>query len=249
MELIVLGSGTCVPNLHRSESAYLIKAGKHQLLFDCGAGAKRRLADAKIDYRKIDYIFLSHSHNDHINDLPAIIWSYSYFGSPRRRKLNLIGARGFKEYLRLLLKLLKFKDIEPKINAREVKNNTMKIDCISIKSAPVPHSNSRNCVAYRVEHKGKAIVYSGDTGYSEKLIKLAKDADLLVLECSNPDELKYSGHLIPKECGEIATKANAKALMLTHFYPEADKPSTKAQARKKYKGKIIIAKDLMRVRI
>ncbi|MBI2530180.1 MAG: MBL fold metallo-hydrolase [Candidatus Diapherotrites archaeon] len=249
MELVVLGSGTCVPNLNRSESAYVINAGKHQLLFDCGAGTKRRLADAKIDYRKIDYIFLSHSHNDHINDLPAIIWSYSYFGSPRSRKLNFIGPRGLKEYFRLLLKMLKFKDIVPKINVMEVKNNTIKIDGISIKSAPVPHLHAQNCVAYRIEHKGKAIVYSGDTGYTDKLIKLAKDADLLVLECSNPDELKYSGHLIPKECGEIATRANAKALMLTHFYPEADKPSTRAQARKKYKGKIIIAKDLMRVKI
>ncbi|MBI2129810.1 MBL fold metallo-hydrolase [Candidatus Woesearchaeota archaeon] len=249
MEVIVLGSGTCVPNLHRSESAYVIKAGKQQLLFDCGAGTKRRLVEAKIYLRKIDYMFFTHCHNDHINDLPALLWSYAYTGFTRKKEMKLVGPKGFKEYFKVVFKLLKFENMPFKINIKEVKNNTTQIDGAYIKSAPIIHSKNWNNVAYRIEYHGKAIVYSGDAEYTDELVELAKNTDLLILECSNPNEAKFPGHLIPDECGKIAARANAKVLMLTHFYPKVEKINIKAQIAKIFKGKIIIAKDLMRLKV
>ena len=58
---------------------------------------------------------------------------------------------------------------------------------------------------------------------------ISKNADLLILECSHPDGMKAKGHLTPSLCGKIAAKANAKKLVLTHFYPEADKVDARRQ--------------------
>ena len=81
------------------------------------------------------------------------------------------------------------------------------------------------------------------------LVDLAQNADLFVCESSFPDELKAAGHLTPGLAGEIAEKAGAKKLILTHFYPECDRADLKAQCRKSYKGPLILAADLLKVAV
>ena len=114
-----------------------------------------------------------------------------------------------------------------------------------IKSIKSKHTDSS--VSYRIEYNGKAIVYSGDTDYSGEIIKISKNADLLILECSFP--YKAEGHLTPDLCGKIAAKANAKKLVLTHFYPECDEVDVKKQCSKEFKGKIVLAEDFMKINV
>ncbi len=114
-----------------------------------------------------------------------------------------------------------------------------------IKSIKSKHTDSS--VSYRIEYNGKAIVYSGDTDYSGEIIKISKNADLLILECSFP--YKAEGHLTPDLCGKIAAKANAKKLVLTHFYPECELIDIKKQCSKEYNGKIVLAKDFMKINV
>ena len=107
--------------------------------------------------------------------------------------------------------------------------------------------HTKNSVSYRIEHNNKSIIYSGDTDYSNEIIKISKNADLLILECSFP--YKAEGHLTPSLCGKIAAKANVKKLVLTHFYPECDKVDIKKQCGKEFNGKIVLAKDFMGIKI
>ncbi|MEK6869405.1 MAG: MBL fold metallo-hydrolase, partial [Nanoarchaeota archaeon] len=118
---------------------------------------------------------------------------------------------------------------------------------IIVKSIKSKHTNAS--VSYRIEYNNKSIVYSGDTDYSNEIIKLSKNADLLILECSHLDGRKAKGHLTPSLCGKIATKANVKKLVLTHFYPEADKADIKKQCRKAFGGNIVLARDFMSIGI
>ncbi|MBI2656298.1 MBL fold metallo-hydrolase [Candidatus Woesearchaeota archaeon] len=249
MKLIILGSGTAAPVLNRNCAGYILEVDNKKLLFDSGAGTIRRLLELKIDLFAIEHIFYTHLHNDHINDLGAIIWSNNY-GGTREKPLNLYGPEGFKNYFKVLLEdLLKPTKIYFKINLKELTNSIIKIGNATIKTMQIKHSATTKSIAYRIEHKNKSIVYTGDTEYCKETIEIAKNADVLITECSLPDNEEIEGHLTPSLAGKIASKAQVKTLMLTHFYPQVLKTNIKKQCRKEFGGRIILAKDKMRLTV
>ena len=263
MNLTILGSGTAVPRIDRNPAGYLLKIQNKNLLFDSGPGTIRQLLKLKINLLDIDHIFYTHLHNDHICDLQAIIWANNY-GTFRKKPLNIYGPKGFKKYFKVLMaEILKPTKLIYKINVKELKNDsTIKIplskktnknkkpiknNFIKIKTKKVKHIGE--CIGYRIEHKNKSLIYSGDLGYCKSIIELAKNADLLILECAFPDKMPFPHHLTPSQCGEIAAKAKAKKLILTHFYPECDKADVIKQCRKTFNGKIIKARDCLTIKI
>lgn len=249
MKLTILGSGTAVPLLERSNSSYLLEADDKKLLFDSGAGAIRRLLELKIDLFGIDHLFYTHLHNDHVHDLGAIVWSNNYEGI-RKNALNLYGPYGFKKYFRILLKkILKPTKLYFDVNVNQLENSAIKIGNASIKTNETRHSTTTRSIVYRVEHKHKTFVYAGDTGYCHEIIEIARNADALLIECSFPENKKAEGHLTPSLAGKLATRAKVKQLILTHFYPEVLKTNIKKECAKEFKGRIILAKDKMKMNI
>jgi len=123
-----------------------------------------------------------------------------------------------------------------------------RFDDFKVESLPVEHNPES--IAYRITGPdGQSVVYSGDTDFSDNLVILAKDADLLICESALPDELKVKGHLTPSLAGEIAKRANVRKLVLTHFYPECDQTDIEKECRKVYEGPLILAEDLMVIEI
>ncbi len=105
-------------------------------------------------------------------------------------------------------------------------------------------------VGYRIEFKdGKSMTVSGDTDYCQNIIDLGQQVDLLVLECSFPDERKVEGHLTPSLAGKIALESQCRKLMLYHLYPICDQYDILAQCRQVYQGEVLLAEDLMKVKI
>jgi ribonuclease BN (tRNA processing enzyme) len=114
----------------------------------------------------------------------------------------------------------------------------------------LPVERDAESLAFRITSpSGQSVVYSGDTDYSDNLIVLAKDADLLICESAFPDQFKVDGHLTPSIAGKIATRANVRKLVLTHFYPECDQADIKKQCRKTYSGSLVLAEDLLKIEI
>ena len=250
MNFTILGSGTAAPTPDRNMASYLLEVGNDKILFDSGPGTIRQLLKLKINLLDINNIFYTHLHNDHINDLPGIIWSNNY-GILRKKPLNLYGPKGFKKYCGILLKkILNPGKLNFKINVKEMWNGSkIKIPSknkIIIESVKSKHTGSS--VSYRIENNGKSIVYSGDTDYSNEIIKISKNADVLILECSFPDNKKVKGHLTPSFCGKIATKANIEKLILTNFYPECDKIDVIKECKKEFNGNIILARDFVKIK-
>ena len=207
MKLTILGSGTAAPLLDRNCAGYLLSVDGRKLLFDSGAGTIRRLLELKANLFDIDHVFYTHLHNDHINDLGAIIWSNNY-GGIRKRALNLYGPNGFKKYCSILIKkLLKPTKINFPINIKELAKSEINIKNIKIKTDSIAHSTTTKSIAYRVQYKNKVFVYSGDTEYSIEIIGIARDADVLLIECSFPDNKKAEGHLTPSLAGKISAKS------------------------------------------
>ena len=103
---------------------------------------------------------------------------------------------------------------------------------------------------YRFEFaNGKFLVVSGDTDYCDGMIDLGREADLMILECSMPDDMKVQGHMTPSECGKLAQKANCRKLCLTHFYPVCDQKDVRKKCLAEYGGELFLGEDLMEFNI
>ena len=99
MEIIIIGSGTGVPSLRRGSPATVIRVGDHLLLLDSGSGTLRRLLEAGVDFRDVDYLFYSHFHPDHTSDLVPFLFASNYGSEEvRRRGLTIIGPPGMADF-------------------------------------------------------------------------------------------------------------------------------------------------------
>jgi len=252
LSVTILGSGTCVPSLKRSSCSALIETGGKKLVFDLGPGTMRRLLEVDTKIFDISFIFFSHFHPDHTGELVSFLFSSKYSGKEQRQTpITFIAGRGFAEfYNRLKMVYGNWVELEPGlINIVELDNKNydiIKFDDFTIESIPVEHNDES--LAYRITSRnGISVVYSGDTDFSNNLVTLANEADLLICESALPDELKVKGHLTPSLAGKIATMANVRELMLIHFYPECDEVDIEKQCRKTYSNQLILAEDLMKI--
>lgn len=254
ISVTVLGSGTCVPSLTRNPCSVLMETKGENLVFDCGPGIMGRLLQADTTIFEVSFIFLSHFHPDHSGELASFLFANKYCdGSFRKNPLTIAGGKGFSDFycnlknvyghwIELPPGLLNIIELDSRdLNIQEFENFTV---------TSVPTEHNKESIAYRITASdGTSVVYSGDTDFSEKLISLAEDADLLICESAFPDELKVKGHLTPSLAGEIAAKANVRKLVLTHFYPVCDNADIEKQCRKTYSGPLVLAEDLMKIKV
>jgi ribonuclease BN (tRNA processing enzyme) len=90
----------------------------------------------------------------------------------------------------------------------------------------------------RVEHRGRSLVYSGDTGVSDALVDLAGDTDLFLCEAAftHGKENIQGLHLNGREAGAHAARAGVRRLVLTHIPPWTDGERNLSDAREVYQG-------------
>ena len=254
INITILGSGTCVPSLQRSSCSVLMQIGATRLLFDSGAGTMRRLLEAETTIFDLDYIFYSHFHPDHSAELVPLIFATKYPDQNQRRSpLTIIAGQGLTElfsglkavygqWIELAAGMLKFIELDNQ------SRDSLNFSNFTVESRPVEHNPES--IAYRITSAdGASAVYSGDTDFSENLIELAKDADLLICESAMPDSLQVKGHLTPSMAGEIAARAGVGKLVLTHFYPDCDDADIEQECRKTYRGQLLLAEDLMKIKV
>jgi ribonuclease BN (tRNA processing enzyme) len=164
--------------------------------------------------------------------------------------MTLIGPKGAIRLLRSILHTFPgFASPPFGVTLKEVSRNAFMIGETRVVPRLVTHVPDLPCVGYRIEHRGKTIVYSGDSQYCDALIRLCMDADVAVLDCSFPANRPGPAHLHAGQCGQVAREAGVGRLVLSHFYPIADRYDVKAQAGEHYEGKIWRGKDLLTIRL
>ena len=221
MQLIILGSGTCVPSLKRSSPSNYIQTKMKRILVDCGPGTMIQLEKNKLDYREIDIVCITHYHTDHVSDLNPLIQALSWTPKfDRKEDLILVGPEGFKKFFNTCLKPISGnpRPNTYKIIIKEIRGE-LNFEDFVIYSYKTKHSEES--IAYKFVESDKSLVISGDTDFDRGLGGFSKNSDVLMLECSFANKDKEKGHLTPRECGEIATIANAKKLIITHIYPSS----------------------------
>jgi ribonuclease BN (tRNA processing enzyme) len=257
MQLTVLGSGVCIMYPDRKGPAYLLEADNQLVLLDCGWGFGPNLLQTSHSLSSIDHICISHPHADHMGSLMNILQSMAvesdFFPEKKRTKpLHLHGYKGFKEDYEKLRNIMFPERMETyEIKIYEYANNENTFGTLNIKGTEVKHNpHLFHSSAFRIEHNGKSLVYSGDTSYDENLIKLSKDADFALYEASSPpSQYRKVGplpnHLSPFEAGKMAHRAEVKKLGLIHIYFEkTSEKEMETEVRQNFSGELLFLKDL-----
>ena len=251
MRLTILGSGT---NLHptRAAAGYLVRTDQ-TLLLDFGPRTLSNLLKTGIDRHRITHILFSHFHADHFSDFITYYFDaliYTKHGGGWRPDLTLIGPRGTKTLFRsIMASFPSFSDPPFRVHLKEVTDRAFQIGETRITPRRVVHVPDLNSVGYRIEHKGKTLVYSGDAQYCDSLVRLCRDTDIAVLDCSFPATKPGPVHMHAGECGRVAEEAGVDRLVLSHFYPPTDRADVKAQAAENFRGTVIKGKDLLTIRL
>ena len=139
-ELTILGSNSALPAHDRYPTSQLLSHHNRLYLIDCGEGTQIRLSKLKIRRTRINQIFISHLHGDHVFGLPGLITSYAQLG--REEPLEIFGPVGIKELLETTLRLsgsrLEFQLIIKEL-ALDNKSPITESDDMRISAFPLQH--------------------------------------------------------------------------------------------------------------
>ncbi|HWR58008.1 MAG TPA: ribonuclease Z [Thermodesulfovibrionales bacterium] len=196
-------TGNTICALLETESAFIV--------FDAGNGFHKLDAFTKPD--KPLYLLLSHMHLDHVAGLHIL----GKFRFPQG--LQIITLKETANALKRLINrpyTLPLNRLPYRVRVIELSEEVRGLP-FSLRWRKLLHSSP--CAGYRVSHKGKTVAYCTDTGYCKEAVQLARNADLLIAECSYKSG-QYNEkwpHLNPEEAAKIAKEAKAKQLALAHF--------------------------------
>jgi len=261
----------------RSAPSQVIVIGNAAYVIDCGDGVARQLVLAGVPLRNVRHIFITHHHSDHNADYSNLIllgWAAGL-----RTRVDSWGPPPLVRMTRLMFEM-NSADIKariadegrvaqrPLVHAHDLEHGglVMQDANVRVTAAIVHHPPMVPAFAYRFDSRDRSIVISGDTTPSENLVKLARNADVLVHEAlydaaavermipavPNATDLRrsiLSHHTTAEEAGRIAAEAKVKALVLSHLVPAEDPLITDEMwidaARRHFSGRIVVAKDLM----
>jgi ribonuclease BN (tRNA processing enzyme) len=226
MKFVVLGSGSSVPHPKRSSSGYWIETGSGSILLDCSASTIQRMAQEGLDWSNLGAIWISHFHLDHCGGLFPFLFATKYAPETQVRTggLRIIGPRGLRELIGNVDAANNYRLLTQPFPVEIVETGPLEefefLPGVGGVALDTPHTPES--LAVSVTEKGRAVVYSSDTGFTETLASFASGADLFILECSFVRNKPVASHLELAEAEFLIRTARAKRSMLTHFYPEWD---------------------------
>jgi ribonuclease Z len=269
MQVIILGSGSPLPDPARAGPSTLVRTAIGDLLFDCGRGVLMRAAAVGSGAGVFRGLYLTHLHSDHITDLNDIFtmrWAMSLVPNP----LSVFGPTGTDALLRATEAMLEVdigyrmahhEDLQwrPAVRVAEVGEGVIFDEgTVRVTAAPTDHAPVRPTVGFRIDEGERSVVIAGDTVPCRGLDQLCGGADVLVhtvvrrdlIEQFNlprlTDVLDY--HSSVPDAARTAERNGVRTLVLTHLVP-TPAPGTEQewldQATAHFKGKVVLATDLL----
>jgi len=246
MKLTILGSGTGVPSGARNSAGYFAELPDAGVMMDCGAGTVHALARYGLPWERMTHLFISHFHVDHVGELASLFFAFCYgMRSERTEPLTLLGPAGLENIIDGLKSAFGRKVFEPKFPVVvQLLKPGDRVELgreSSLAVSKTPHT--AESLAVRIENRGRALGYTGDTGYSEDLVGFFGGADVLISECSFREPWPDKRHLSIAEAARLATRASVAKLVVTHFYFDVDEAELKAELERGYDGDLVIGRD------
>lgn len=275
IEVILLGTGSPIPDPQRAGPSTLVRAGNQTLLVDCGRGVLQRAAAVGVGANALTALLLTHFHSDHIADLGDLLitrWVTTF--TPDPPPLPIIGPPGTGEVVDAMLKAFGA-DIGYRIAhhadltappAVEVQEHTEGLvwhhDGVRITVAPTDHRPVAPTIGFRISHERESVVLAGDTVPCATLEELTAGADALVHTAIRKDLVEAlpqqrirdicDYHSSVEQAAETAARAGVGTLILTHYVPAVmpgQEDDWRAKAASVFDGRIEVGPDLHRVEV
>lgn len=282
IKVTLLGTGAPVPSIERFGPSILVEAGGQKLLFDCGRGAAQRLWQLKIPLGKVDALFLTHLHSDHVVGIPDLWltgWIPAAYGR-REYPLKVYGPAGTKDMMEGLEKAFSW-DIRTRsreqnkvdsgvwVHPEDIKEgNNWEKNGVKVTPFTVRHADFiDSALGFRIDYGGHSVILSGDTRYSENLVRFAKGADVIIHEvaAANKESMQTSPlinqilgfHTSPEDAGKVFELVKPKLAVYSHIVLLTANPSLLApsvndlltRTKEIYKGKVMVGEDLLSIEI
>ncbi len=276
----LLGTGSPSPIMRRFGPGVLVEVGGKKLLIDCGRGVTQRLMQAGLRLGQVDALFITHLHSDHVVGIPDL-WLTGWLEASYAQRKGPFGVYGPNGTQNLMDGLARAYDWDVKARIADQKLDPVSIQAqvtqfkegviyeqngIKVSAIEVDHGELLHpAFGFRVDYDGRSVVISGDTRFSENLIKHAAGTDLLIhqVAAAHEDLLKIptfkviiDHHTQPHEAGNVFTRVKPKLAVYYHFVllgipkiPPVTEQEVLEMTRKTYSGPLLIGEDLMAFRI
>ena len=221
MHLQFIGSGDAFGSRGRFNTCIHVTGDQTNFLIDCGASSLIALKAKEVALNRIKTIFITHFHADHFGGIPFLMLDAQFF-SKRREPLTIAGPQGLAEWYKRVMETafpgssktkplfkLSFVELAPKVIAT--------VDGVTVHPFRVNHGNLGGpFFAYKFEVDGRSIAYTGDTEWTDELIKAGAGVDLFIAEAYFYDK-KVRFHLDYASLKERLPRIQPKRLVLTHM--------------------------------
>jgi ribonuclease Z len=206
LDVGLCGSGSPLPDARRAGPCVVVVAGRRLFVVDTGEGGVRNLALMRLPPARVDAVFLTHFHSDHIADLGEMLLQH-WAGGAAHAPLPVYGPRGVDQVVAgfeaayQLDRGYRIAHHGPRVvppdgfggaphgfDAPHGGPDAVLIDEPDLKvvAFPVDHEPVEPAVGYRFDYKGRRLVISGDTRLSPRVEAEAAGADVLVHEALSP---------------------------------------------------------------
>jgi ribonuclease Z len=278
MRVTLLGAGVPTPTAARFGSAYLLDVAGNSVLVDCGPATTHKLAKAGRGVPPISLLLFTHHHFDHNADYPCFVltrWDQDVEQTPLRvygppptqaitralfdapdgaffcdwnARVNHTGSRNVFSN-----RGGKTTRSAPRIEAQDIDQSfRLEEDGFRLRTASTVHVQPYlESVAYRVDSDEGSIVFSGDTGYVESVVELARGADMLICMCWDTQAAmlrngETGGMLGAAEAGRLAAAAGVGTIVLTHLNAHIDEARAEglAEVEAHFDGTVIFGEEL-----
>jgi ribonuclease BN (tRNA processing enzyme) len=214
-----LGSGDAFGSGGRFQTCILVEIPTMRFLLDCGASSLVAMKKQRISPATIDAIFVTHLHGDHFAGIPFFILDAQF--SRRNKHLIIAGPPGTQARVKEAMEVLFPKSSEttqrfPVTFVELLPSRPSQIGSICITAEPVVHFSGAPSYALRVDCAGRTIAYSGDTEWTDTLVKVASGADLFICEAYF-FEKKTRFHLDYQSVVDRKASLGCKRIVLTHM--------------------------------